>query len=75
MAEAIAKFLQAHPQHSGDCSAGQGHIRYGYGIPSRVRRMGTHPHQPRGMFNIPTFLTQWMGKPILNPAADYFWGN
>jgi uncharacterized iron-regulated protein len=38
MAEAIAKFAQSHPNYQMLVLAGQGHIIYGYGIPSRVRR-------------------------------------
>jgi uncharacterized iron-regulated protein len=38
MAEAIAKFAQSHPNYQILVLAGQGHIIYGYGIPSRVRR-------------------------------------
>ena len=38
MAEAIAKFLKAKPDYQVVVLAGQGHIVYGYGIPSRVAR-------------------------------------
>jgi uncharacterized iron-regulated protein len=38
IAETIAKYYQTHPQHQIIVLAGQGHIVYGYGIPSRVAR-------------------------------------
>jgi uncharacterized iron-regulated protein len=38
MAEAIAKFVKANPEHQVVVLAGAGHIIYGYGIPSRVER-------------------------------------
>jgi uncharacterized iron-regulated protein len=38
MAETIAKFIKINPQHQIVTLAGQGHIIYGYGIPSRVKR-------------------------------------
>jgi uncharacterized iron-regulated protein len=38
MAESIAKFVKANPNHQVIVLAGQGHIIYGYGIPSRVTR-------------------------------------
>lgn len=38
MAEGIAKFVKANPDYQVAVLAGQGHIVYGYGIPSRVER-------------------------------------
>jgi uncharacterized iron-regulated protein len=38
MAESIAKFIQANPDYQVVVLAGQGHIIYNYGIPSRVKR-------------------------------------
>ncbi|MBW4668599.1 MAG: ChaN family lipoprotein [Cyanomargarita calcarea GSE-NOS-MK-12-04C] len=38
MAETIANFVQANPSHQVVVLAGQGHIIYGFGIPSRVER-------------------------------------
>jgi uncharacterized iron-regulated protein len=38
MAERIAQFLKANPDYQVVVLAGQGHIIYGYGIPSRVAR-------------------------------------
>ncbi|MCM0592577.1 MAG: ChaN family lipoprotein [Gloeotrichia echinulata IR180] len=38
MADSIAKFIRANPDYQVVVLAGQGHIIYGYGIPSRVAR-------------------------------------
>lgn len=38
MAESIVKFIQANPDYQVIVLAGQGHVVYGYGIPSRVAR-------------------------------------
>lgn len=38
MAEAIAEFLAANPDYQVVVIVGQGHVVYGYGIPSRVER-------------------------------------
>ena len=38
MADGIAKFVNANPDYQVVVLAGQGHIVYGYGIPSRVKR-------------------------------------
>ena len=38
MADGIAKFIKANPNYQMVVLAGQGHIVYGYGIPSRVER-------------------------------------
>lgn len=38
MAEAAHEFLQQHPQHRLVILAGNGHVRYGYGIPERLKR-------------------------------------
>jgi len=38
MADGIAKFIKANPNYQVVVLAGQGHIVYGYGIPSRVER-------------------------------------
>ncbi|MDL5052925.1 ChaN family lipoprotein [Oscillatoria laete-virens NRMC-F 0139] len=39
MAHHIVQFRQAHPDYQVIAIAGQGHIIYGYGIPSRVARV------------------------------------
>jgi len=44
MAERIAQFLQANPDYQVVVLAGQGHIVYGYGIPSRVARRLNNKH-------------------------------
>ncbi|HIK29077.1 MAG: ChaN family lipoprotein [Oscillatoriaceae bacterium SKW80] len=73
MAEVIAQFALANPDYQIIVIAGQGHIQYGHGIPSRVqRRIGSE-----------NFLQRLI---LLNPApeilsdkdkriADYFWEN
>lgn len=44
MAEKIAQFLQANPDYQVVVLVGQGHIVYGYGIPSRVARRMQDKH-------------------------------
>lgn len=73
MAEVIAQFALTNPDYQIIVIAGQGHIQYGHGIPSRVqRRIGSE-----------NFLQRLI---LLNPApeilsekdkriADYFWEN
>ncbi len=39
MAQAAAQFLQQHPQHILVILAGNGHLRYRYGIPQRLQRL------------------------------------
>lgn len=70
MADAIAKFWQAHPEYQIIVLAGKGHIAYGYGIPSRVqRRLGDRVSQ-RSVFlgDAPQLSPTETKKP-----ADYFW--
>ncbi|HEY9648350.1 MAG TPA: ChaN family lipoprotein, partial [Chroococcidiopsis sp.] len=71
MAEAIARFLTTHPQHQVVVLAGQGHIVYGYGIPSRVAR-----RQARRRFSQRLVLLN--PSPLLHTddttgLADYLW--
>ncbi|MBX6423036.1 ChaN family lipoprotein [Thermosulfurimonas sp. F29] len=40
MAEAAYRWLQAHPDYQLVILAGKGHIMYGFGIPSRLKRRG-----------------------------------
>lgn len=40
MAESIHRYLEAHPERHMVVLAGIGHIGYGYGIPSRTKRLG-----------------------------------
>ena len=72
MAAGIAEFLTAHPDYQVVVLAGQGHVIYGYGIPSRVARR---------LADTPDFSQRLL---LLNPAttsyskadgeiADYFW--
>jgi uncharacterized iron-regulated protein len=70
MADAIAKFWQAHPGYQIVVLAGKGHIAYGYGIPSRVkRRLGDRIQQRSVLLGYDPQLWQ---KETSKPA-DYFW--
>ncbi|TAG95529.1 MAG: hypothetical protein EAZ09_07610 [Oscillatoriales cyanobacterium] len=71
MAEKIAEFVKAHPDYQVVVLAGQGHLVYGYGIPSRVeRRLGVGKVKMRSvLFNFPTDSPSSADKPI----ADYIW--
>lgn len=42
MAQSICNYLAKHPDYSMVVMAGAGHIAYGYGIPSRVKRRGDY---------------------------------
>jgi uncharacterized iron-regulated protein len=68
MAASIADFLQSHPQTPVVVLTGQGHVMYGYGIPSRVaRRLGSGLVQRSILLNPTTDATQEAG------IADYLW--
>lgn len=70
MAEAISQFLQANPDYQVVVLAGQTHIVYGYGIPSRVaRRLNSDLVQRSVLFDVPENATTEGEKPI----ADYVW--
>ncbi len=75
MAETIANFVRENPQIQVVVLAGQGHIVYGYGIPSRVERrvgdrLGMAPFVQRSLlFDIPEELRSIGDRPL----ADYFW--
>lgn len=75
MAETITEFVKENPETQVVVLAGQGHIVYGYGIPSRVeRRVGDRlekqPFVQRSLlFNLPEELRSIGDRPI----ADYFW--
>jgi uncharacterized iron-regulated protein len=71
MADGVATFLKGNPNHLVVVLTGQGHVVYGYGIPSRVaRRLAETPHFSQRIV-------------LLNPApelrsrsgtiANYFW--
>ncbi len=54
MAEGIAKFIKANPDYQVVVLAGQGHIVYSYGIPSRVaRRLGSQKLMQRSVLLSP----------------------
>ncbi|AFY81783.1 ChaN family lipoprotein [Oscillatoria acuminata] len=75
MAETIANFVRENPETQVVVLAGQGHIVYGYGIPSRVERrvgdrLAMEPFVQRSLlFNLPEELRSIGDRPI----ADYFW--
>ncbi len=69
MAETIAEFIKVNPDYQVIVLAGQGHIIYGYGIPSRVqRRLGDKIKQKSILLN-PDPDSQ------VNNIADYLWFN
>lgn len=70
MAERIAQFLKANPDDQVVVLAGQTHIIYGYGIPSRVaRRLGSKTIQRSILLN-PSEEVQASADKLI---ADYFW--
>ncbi|MGL5193031.1 MAG: ChaN family lipoprotein [Chroococcales cyanobacterium] len=75
MAETITEFVKENPQTQVVVLAGQGHIVYGHGIPSRVERrvgdrLGMTPFVQRSLlFDIPEELRSTGDRPL----ADYFW--
>lgn len=71
MAEAIAQFIKANPDDQVVVLAGQAHIVYGYGIPSRVaRRLNNNQLVQRSvLFGVPQ-KGQSRAKKMI---ADYFW--
>ncbi|MGV0024175.1 ChaN family lipoprotein [Phormidesmis priestleyi ANT.L61.2] len=74
MADRISQFLKATPKTQVIVLAGQGHIIYGDGIPSRVaRRMLKKPQfsQSLVLLNPPVEFTAQQERPI----ADFFWNH
>lgn len=70
MAEGVAKFLQANPDSQVIVLAGQGHIIYNYGIPSRVaRRMNNKLVQRSILLSPPEDVSPRGG----NLIADFIW--
>ncbi|MBD1831228.1 ChaN family lipoprotein [Cyanobacteria bacterium FACHB-472] len=70
MAEGIAQFVKANPDYQVIVLAGQAHIIYGYGIPSRVaRRLGNNIVQSSILLNPSEVMQASSDKAI----ADYFW--
>ena len=71
MAAEVAKFVKANPKHQVIVIAGQGHIIYGYGIPSRVaRRMHRQFSQIAVLLSSPKDTTSDSDD---RPIADYIW--
>ena len=69
MASEIANFVKVNPKHQVIAIAGQGHIVYGYGIPSRViRRMKRQFLQFSVLLSLPKEATNNQ-----QPIADYIW--
>lgn len=70
MAESIAKFVKAHLDYQVVVLAGQGHIVYGYGIPSRVaRRISDKLVQRSVLLTPPEDAVANENEPI----ADFIW--
>lgn len=71
MAESIAEFVKSHPEYQVVVLAGQGHIIYGYGIPSRVARRFHHRqlHQRSILLSPSESITRTEEKPV----ADFIW--
>lgn len=70
MAAGIAKFLKAKPNYQIVVLAGQGHIIYGYGIPSRVaRRFKNQLVQSLVLLSQPPDDSVMTNQPI----ADFVW--
>lgn len=72
MAESIAEFVKSNPNHTVIVLAGQGHLVYGYGIPSRVaRRLGNSLVQKSILLNPDPELPLKKDQPV----ADFLWSN
>jgi uncharacterized iron-regulated protein len=65
MAQGVADFLQAQPDRQVIVLAGDGHLIYGYGIPSRVAR------RVQGVVQRSVIVNPDEG--LETEAADYFW--
>lgn len=70
MAETIAEFIKANPDYQVVVLAGQGHIVYGYGIPSRVARRLNPELVQRSVLLGVSPESQGEGEGAI---ADYFW--
>ncbi len=71
MADKIAEFVKANPDYQVVVLAGQTHIIYGYGIPSRVaRRLGNDNFIQRSVLLSPREATS---SPTGKPVADFIW--
>ncbi|MFB2893717.1 ChaN family lipoprotein [Aerosakkonemataceae cyanobacterium BLCC-F50] len=72
MAENIAEFVKDNPTYTVIVLAGQGHLVYGYGIPSRVaRRLGNSLVQKTILLNFDTEFPLKKDQPV----ADFLWSN
>ena len=72
MAAGIADFVRHNPDHQVVVLTGQGHVAYGYGIPSRVaRRIDTPDFQQRLVLLNPN--TEFLGEDAVQESAiaDY----
>ena len=76
MADRVSQFLQANPKTQVVVLAGQGHIVYGDGIPSRVARR-TKRTKRRSLVQTLILLnpTEDMTAPSEPAIADYFWND
>lgn len=76
MADAIAKFLQKNPDRQLLVLAGQGHLIYGDGIPSRVARRIPQIKHAIVLLNPSEQVLQNSANSLGSAAAaDYFWHN
>ncbi len=78
MAAAIAEFVQANPGRQVVVLVGHGHIAYGYGIPSRVKRrmnLSSNKNKPFRQYSILLNPDSELTKQSSVPAADYFWSD
>ncbi|WP_231948397.1 ChaN family lipoprotein [Phormidesmis priestleyi] len=74
MADRVSQFLQANPKTQVVVLAGQGHIVYGDGIPSRVaRRMQGAKRRSRVQSLILLNPPEEVTAPSERTIADYFW--
>jgi uncharacterized iron-regulated protein len=72
MAESIANFVKDNPNYTVIVLAGQGHLVYGYGIPSRVaRRLDNSLVQKTILLNFDSELPLKKDQPV----ADFLWSN
>ena len=51
MAQTITNYLKRHPEHNMVVLVGGGHVEYGYGIPSRVKKKLPEITQVKALFN------------------------
>ena len=70
MAASIADFIATNPNYQVVVVAGQGHVMYGYGIPSRVARRRDGLVQ-RSLLLSPANMPERDGNN--QPIADFFW--